>query len=201
MNHFLRLGSYLLHPLLMPLLGVLLYYIFTPRYVDLELVRAKIFAVAIITLIIPIIFFFLLKSLGIIDSIHLKTTKERKVPLMIQCLLFLVIIKMVFDPYETPELYYFFVGTLFSAIAALLLVILKVKVSLHQIGIAGATMFLIALSVHFKINVLMWISVFFFFNGWVASSRLHMNSHNYLELIIGFFIGLIPQVIMVNFWL
>lgn len=201
MNRFLRFGSYVLHPLLMPLLGVLIYFIFTPRYIEVEMLRAKIFAVAIITLLIPIITFFLLKNLGVINSIHLETTKERKIPLMIQCILFLVIIKLVFDPYDNPELYYFFVGILFSAIAALLMVILKIKVSLHQIGIAGVTMFLIVLSIHFKINVLLWISVFFFFNGWVASSRLHTESHNYLELIFGFFIGLIPQIIMVNFWL
>jgi len=201
MNRFLRFGAYVLHPLIMPLLGVVLYYIFTPRYVDVELLSAKVFAVAIVTVLIPIIIFFLLKNVGIINSIHLETTKERKIPLMIQCILLLLIIKLVFDPYDSPELYYFFVGILFSAIAALLMVILKVKVSLHQIGIAGVTMFLIVLSIHFKINVLLWISLFFFFNGWVASSRLHTESHNYLELIIGLFIGLVPQIVMVNFWL
>ena len=143
MNRFLRFGSYVLHPLIMPLLGVILYFVFTPRYVDIELLRAKIFAVAIVTTLIPIITFFLLKNLGVINSIHLETTKERKVPLMIQCILLLLIIKMVFDPYDDPELYYFFVGILFSTITALLMAILKVKVSLHQMGIAGVTMFLI----------------------------------------------------------
>ncbi len=201
MNRFLRFGAYALHPLLMPLLGVILYFVFTPRYVDFDLLRAKVFVVAIITILIPIIIFFLLKNLGVINSIHLETTKERKIPLMIQCILLLLIIKLVFDPYDNPELYYFFVGILFSAIAALLMIILKVKVSLHQIGIAGVTMFLIVLSIHFKINVLIWISLFFFLNGWVASSRLHTQSHNYLEIIFGFFIGLIPQIVMVNFWL
>ncbi len=201
MNRFLRFGSYVLHPLIMPLLGVILYFVFTPRYVDIELLRAKIFAVAIVTTLIPIITFFLLKNLGVINSIHLETTKERKVPLMIQCILLLLIIKMVFDPYDDPELYYFFVGILFSTITALLMAILKVKVSLHQMGIAGVTMFLIVLSIHFKINVLLWIGIFFFFNGWIASSRLHSESHNFLELTLGFFIGLIPQIIMVNFWL
>jgi membrane-associated HD superfamily phosphohydrolase len=201
MNIFLRLGSYIFHPLLMPLLGSLLYYIVTPRYVEPEFVQARLLAVAIITLFIPLVTFFLLKNLSLVTTIHLETVKERKLPLMIQCLLLLLIIKMVFDPYENPELYYFFVGILFSAITALLLVLFKFKVSLHQIGIAGVTMFLIALSVHFKINILFGISLFFIINGWVASSRLHTNSHNFTELTIGFFVGLIPQLIMLNFWL
>jgi hypothetical protein len=108
---------------------------------------------------------------------------------------------MIFTPYENPELYYFFVGILISTLAALILVMLKFKVSLHQMGLAGVTMFLIALSIHFKVNLLIGIGVFFFFNGWIASSRLHTNSHNYIELIIGFFLGVLPQIIVLNFWL
>jgi len=68
-------------------------------------------------------------------------------------------------------------------------------------GIAGVTMFIIALSVHFKVNMLVWIGLFFLANGWVASSRLHTNAHTYPELIMGFFVGLIPQLLLLNFWL
>lgn len=185
----------------MPLLGVALYYTITPRFIEPEIIEARSFSVAIITLFIPLITFFLLKNLGVVTSINLKNVEERKLPLMIQCLLLLLLIKMVFDPYDSPELYYFFVGILFSAITALLLVLLKLKVSLHQMGIAGVTMFLIALGIHFKVNILLGLSFFFIANGWVASSRLHTESHNYTELIIGFFIGLLPQLIMLNFWL
>ena len=108
---------------------------------------------------------------------------------------------MVFGPFDSPELYYFFVGILFSTITALLMVFFRFKISLHQMGIAGVTMFLIALSVHFIVNALLGIGVFFIINGWVASSRLHTKSHIYPELIVGFFIGLLPQLILLNFWL
>ena len=126
---------------------------------------------------------------------------ELKIPLMLQSILLLLIIKMVFDPYDSPELYYFFVGILFSALTALILVFFKIKISLHQMGIAGVTMFLIALSAHFKVNLLLWIIALFVANGWVASSRLHTESHINSELIIGMFIGLLPQLILLNFWL
>ena len=201
MKHFLRIGAYVLHPLLMPLLGALVYYVITPRFIDSEIIRAKLFAIAIITLVVPIVLFLLLKNMGWISSLELHNVKERKIPLMLQCLLLLLIIKMVFDPYDSPEMYFFFVGVLFSTISALLLVIFKVKISLHQMGIAGVTMFIIALSVHFKVNMLVWIGLVALANGWVASSRLHTNSHTYPELILGFFVGLIPQFLMLNFWL
>ena len=41
MNHFLRLGAYVLHPLLMPFLGAAIYYIITPRYVETETIGNK----------------------------------------------------------------------------------------------------------------------------------------------------------------
>ncbi|RDK88273.1 hypothetical protein [Marinirhabdus gelatinilytica] len=201
MNYFLRLGAYLLHPLLMPLLGTLLYFVVTPRYVETELLQSRLVAVAIITICIPIVVFFLLRNLGTIKSIHLENVHERRVPLAIQCGLLVLIIKLVFDPMDSPEMYFFFMGILFSAMSALILAFLKFRISLHQMGIAGVTMFLIIVSVHFKINMLIWICIFFIGNGWVASSRLHTNSHTYPELIGGFFIGFMPQLLLVPLWL
>ena len=201
MNFFLRIGSYLFHPLLMPLFGVLVYYRITPRYFETDLIKAESYAVIIITILIPLITFFLLKNLGIVSSIHLRKVKERKFPLMIQTILLLVIIRMVFSAYQTPEIYFFFVGVLFSTLTALVLVIFNFKVSLHQMGIAGLTFFAIALSVHFNVNFLLEISVLFIINGWVASSRLFVNAHSIPELVTGFFVGLIPQIVMLNYWL
>ncbi len=201
MNYFVRIGSYLLHPLLMPLLGALLYYIITPRYVESDIIRSKLAAVAIITVLIPVVTFFLLKNLRIISSIHLHEVKERKIPLMIQCILLLLVIKMVFDPYDNSEMYYFFVGVLFSGVSALIMVFFNFKVSLHQMGVAGLTMFAIALSIHFQVNMLLWIGFFLIGNGWVASSRLEADAHSYIELITGFFLGVLPQIMLLNLWL
>lgn len=201
MGVFLRIAAYLLHPLLMPFLGALTYYLITPRFIDREIVYTKLFAVLIITFFVPVIFFFLLKNLKLVESIHLKEVKERKVPLMIQSVLLLLIIKLVYNPYDNPELYYFFVGVLFSAMTALLMVFFNFKISLHQMGIAGVTMFLVALSIHFQVNMLLWIGLFLFFNGWLATSRLYTYSHTYPELFAGLFIGIIPQMLVLNFWL
>ncbi len=201
MRLFLKAASYIFHPLLMPLLGTIIYFIVTPRYLDLQLVRVNIFAIVIITIFIPIVIFFLLKNLGAVETIYLKEVKERKFPLMIQCILLLLIIKMVFDPYEDPELYNFFIGIVFSAFSALVMVFFKLKVSLHQMGVASILMFIIGLSAHFKINLLISISFFLFVNGWVASSRLEDDSHTYPELGIGILLGALPQLILFNNWL
>tara|TARA_B100000809_G_scaffold266821_1_gene331919 strand:- start:1866 stop:2471 length:606 start_codon:yes stop_codon:yes gene_type:complete len=201
MNYFLRSASYIFHPLLMPLIGARLYFVLTPRFIEPQIINAKMYAIIIITILIPLISFFLLKNLDLVKSINLKKVQERKFPLMVQTLLVLVVIKMVFSSYQTPEMYYFFVGVLFTTISALVLVLFNFKVSLHQMGVAGVTMFLIALSIHFNKNYLLEIGVFFLINGWVASSRLDTKSHTIPELVTGFFIGVIPQIMMLNYWL
>lgn len=201
MNYFLKSAAYIFHPLLMPLIGARLYFSLTPRFIEPQIINAKTYAVIIITILIPLISFFLLKNLGLVKTIKLKEVQERKFPLMVQTLLILVIIKMVFSSYQTPEMYYFFVGVLFSTLSALILVLFNFKVSLHQMGVAGVTMFLIALSVHFNKNYLLEIGLFFIINGWVASSRLETKSHTIPELVIGFIIGFFPQIILLNYWL
>ncbi|MDC8005916.1 hypothetical protein POV27_17820 [Aureisphaera galaxeae] len=201
MDRFLRLGAYVLHPLLMPILGTAIYFYITPRYIDREIIQSKLLAIFIITFLIPVVTYFLLKNIGLIQTSQLEDVRERKFPLMIQCLLILLVVKMVFDPYDTPEMYYFYVGILFSSISALILVLFKIKVSLHQMGVAGLTMFVIALSIHFQINMLIWIGLLLFGNGWVASSRLSTYSHTVPELVLGFFVGVVPQLLMLQFWL
>ena len=201
MNYFLQSASLIFHPLLMPLIGVGLYFKLTPKFIEPEIIIIKTYAIIIITILIPLISFFLLKNSGLVKSINLKEVKERKYPLMIQIILIFIIITRVFTKYHHPELYYFFIAVAVSSLVALILVIVNFKVSLHQMGIAGVTMFLIALSIHFTENYLFEISLFFLINGWVASSRLETKSHSISELIIGFIVGVFPQFIMLNYWL
>ena len=200
MNQILRVSGYIFHPLLMPLFGVLYYYAITPRFIEPERMLATIYAVATLTTFTPVILFFFLKNSGIVYSIHLSEVRERKYPLMIQVLLVLLIIKLIFKPYEDIELYYFFVGILAASLTALFLVLFKFKVSLHQMAVAGVTVFLIGVSIHFNINILGSISALCIINGLVASSRLHTKSHSVLELCFGFFIGGIPQFLLFGFW-
>ena len=201
MNYFLQSASFIFHPLLMPLVSVGLYFKLTPKFIEPEIIIIKTYAIIIITILIPLISFFLLKNSGLVKSINLKEVQERKYPLMIQIILIFIIITRVFTKYHHPELYYFFIAVAVSSLVALILVIVNFKVSLHQMGIAGVTMFLIALSIHFTENYLFEISLFFLINGWVASSRLETKSHSISELFIGFILGVFPQFIILNYWL
>ena len=70
-----------------------------------------------------------------------------------------------------------------------------------MIAVGGVFMFFIALSIHFSININGTLALFSLIVGAVATSRLHLNAHSAVELIIGFLIGVFPQLIMLNYWL
>ena len=201
MNPILKSISYIFHPLIMPLLGVAFYFSKTPRFIPDEAIKAKLFSTAILTIVLPILLFFLLKTLKKVDSIHLKTTRERALPLFINCVIICLILVRVFTPNEIIELYYFFVGILSSTLACLFLVIFKIKASIHMLAASGFFMFAVAIGVHFQVNINGTIVLMLILLGAIATSRLHLKAHTNTELIIGFFVGLFPQLILIKFWL
>ncbi|NNC50156.1 MAG: hypothetical protein HKO01_06435 [Flaviramulus sp.] len=201
MDKVLKSISYIFHPVIMPLLGVIFYFSKSPRFIPEEIVQAKLVSLFILTVLLPILLFFLLKILGRVKSLHLETTKERIFPLLLNCIITFLVIKRIFTPSQVIELYYFFVGILISNMVCLILAIFKFKASIHMIGISGLLMFFIILSIHFSININGTLALMVILIGAIATSRLHLKAHNYIELILGFFIGVIPQIILVSYWL
>ncbi|PKQ46860.1 hypothetical protein [Confluentibacter flavum] len=200
-NHILKSISYIFHPLIMPLLGVLFYFKVSPKYFPQEIIYAKIISLFILTIVLPILLYFLLKTLGKVNSIALETTQERIIPLAINCLVILLVLERVISDHQIIELYYFFLGILISTLTCLILVIMKFKASIHMISVSGLFMFFIALSIHFSININGTLALMSIITGAIATSRLHLNAHTYKELIFGFFVGLIPQLLLINNWL
>ena len=119
---------------------------------------------------------------------------ERRIPYAIGTLLNLYICTYVLRETREPELHFFFVGITFSSIAFLILSLLRYKASLHMAGIGGLTMFIAALSLHFHIDFSIILGALLLINGVVASSRLHTESHNHLELIVELGYGLLSAV-------
>lgn len=200
-HRILKSISVLFHPLIMPLLGVIFYFYKAPRYINEDVVQAKVVSLFILTVLLPILLFFLLRTLGKVNSIYLKTTNERILPLVLNVIITLLILLRVLPSNEFIALYYFFVGILMSTIICLVLAFIKFKASIHMISISGIFMFFIALSFHFNINLNGTIALVSILIGAIATSRLHLNAHTYKELIMGFFVGLIPQLILIPNWL
>lgn len=202
MKKILPIFSYLFHPLFISMYASLFYLFFKgDAFVNQEKMFI-LFQIVIITVLVPMLFFLLLRSTGNVDSIMINDTSQRKIPLVLHCFLIILLVKRSVIIARYPELHFFFLGALFSTIIALVLSFFKIKASLHMIAISGLTIFAIGLSRHLQVpNMIYWVAFFILMNGFVASSRLEMNAHTNRELVIGLLTGIIPQILFVFFWL
>ncbi|WP_424379461.1 hypothetical protein [Muriicola sp.] len=196
-----KLVSYLFHPIFLPLAGTISYFLITPKYTTIELQSGNILPVFILTIIIPILSFFILKNIGVVSSVFLTKPEERRYPLMINLILLLMILLKVIPDNYTIELYFFFLGLIAATSTCLFLLLIRFKTSLHMMGMGSILMFLIALSFHFERNIVIAISFMMFASGMVATARLYLKAHSRAELLIGFLVGMISQLLTIKFWL
>jgi hypothetical protein len=159
------------------------------------------FQIVIITILLPILFFFVLRIAGQVDSIMISEISQRKIPLVIQCFLTILLVRKSITLDHFPEFHFFFLGGLLSTVVSLVLLFFKTKASLHMIAISAFTVFVIGLSIHNQTRNINVIAFLVLMNGFVASSRLEMKAHTPKELVIGFLLGIIPQLLLLRFWL
>ena len=70
-----------------------------------------------------------------------------------------------------------------------------------MMAISSLTVFVIGLSIHLQMQNIVTITILILLNGIVASSRLEMQAHTNKELMLGFVLGAIPQILLLYIWL
>jgi hypothetical protein len=193
--------SYVFHPVFIPLYGTLFYLFGTENYYEPLDKYLIVIQIVLITLLIPITFIYLLKIIGKVDSIMIPEVSQRKYPFFVQILLMLMLLIKSITIYRVPELFFFFTGGTISMVFAFVLLFIRVKASIHMIGICALTTFVIGLSLHTHSNWIFLIAALILTNGIVATSRLESKAHSGKELWIGFILGLLPQLILLRLWL
>ena len=193
--------SYVFHPIFIPVYAALFYFFWNDSYFTNPEKYFAIFQIVIITLLLPILFFFLLRTAGQVDSIMISKISQRKIPLVIQSFLTILLVRKSITLDHYPEFHFFFLGGLLSTVLALALLFLSTKASLHAIAISAFTVFVIGLSVHSQTRNINLIAFLVLMNGFVVFSRLEMKAHTPKELVIGFLLGIIPQLLLLRFWL
>lgn len=201
MKKILPFFSYAFHPIFIPMFGTLFYILYNHDFYTKEQHFLVLFQVVIITFFLPLSFFYLLRTFGKVDTIMLSETSQRKIPLFLQIALTYILIQKSITIDRFPELYFFFFGGICSTIIALILVFFNIKASIHMIALSALTYFVIGLSLHASQNGIATAILLFLTTGFVATSRLSMNAHTLKELLIGYLIGMIPQLVLLYLWL
>lgn len=188
----------MLHPIVIPTIGVLLFLIITPIEIKKERQYLLISIVFFSTYIVPLISLIFLKALGFIDSFQVASIKERKIPLFIMLFIFYLLGKNLINISDFKELGMLFFGTNISLAIIYLLFAVKVKSSLHIMSLSSALGFFLIYGNIYSISTIPISIVIILLTGLLASARLQLKAHNTKEVYLGFVIGLLGQFIAYN---
>lgn len=130
-----------------------------------------------------------------IHSFHLSSIEERKFPLLLFTFLAILIGRMLFKLVLVNDLAIYFIAGSFAMLLAYWFLWLKIKVSIHSIGVGGLIGFIIQISITFQQNYLILIALLFVLFGIVANARLQLKAHSFREVLLGLVFGIIPQVL------
>lgn len=190
-----KLISYVLHPLLFSFMGSFLYLYLTPKHIVKQQEYIILLIVFISTYIIPILLLALLKRINLINDYHLRSIDERKFPVLFFIMLSFLIGRAMTSIQIADLLAFSFFGVAFALSFTYLLFNIKVKTSLHTLGIGGVIGFVMVMSYEYQLNFNSIIAGLFIIAGLIGVSRLALNAHRPKEIYIGFLLGLVSQFI------
>ncbi len=194
MKKFVKLSFYIYHPLWMAFLGAVLYFLITPRQFYTPIVEAKLFALLILTVFIPLLFLFMLSRINLLEHFEFKNLKARRLYIIGLLTVFVSVNNFIIDP-VIPELYYFYSGLIFALGASFLGVLFNFKACLHCLHLSALLGFTIGLSLLYNLQTQALIALFIFGIGWSCTERLQTKKHSKNELLTAFLFGFVPQII------
>jgi membrane-associated phospholipid phosphatase len=189
MHKFSKHISTILHPILLPTIATLIFFIVVPYGFPLRQIYLVSGFVFLGSYIFPLLLLILFKNLKIISSFEIHNLKERKIPVISFLIISLLIGKTLFSLPQLNILSILFFGCFLALSIIYLLLFLNFKTSLHLTGISGFTAFMVVLSLYYNLNLTYLIALLLFLNGLLATARLFLKAHSPIELLIGFIIG------------
>jgi len=194
--------SYIFHPLLMPTVGLYLFF-HSGTYIETMNDEAKNFLYVILgfsTCILPLLLLPLFIYRRVIKNIEMDTRSERIMPAVFT-FVFYFLGYYLLNRLPVPNVLSGYISSVVATVSAALLITIWWKISFHTLALGGIIGSLIALSLRFEADLQYFIMASLFFTGLVSAARLRLGAHTPLQIITGFFLGLIVVFLFVFFGL
>jgi hypothetical protein len=189
--------SYVFHPLFIPvLIGWYLVTIQPYLFSNFSAGRKALTLVQFFLMysFFPLVTVLLSKALGFLDSIYLKTQKERVIP-YIACGVYYFWMCYVFrnQPEYPKEVVQLAIGIFISSWAGLIANIFM-KVSMHGLSMGLLLVFMAMMTYQHTLNATIYMSIAVMIAGLVCTARLVVSDHRPREIYIGLLLGAISQL-------
>ena len=188
--------SYVFHPLFIPL--YITYFIIQIRSYQFAGISdwsnlRILLQVFVNCTFLPLASILLIRALNFIDSVFLKTQKDRIVPYII-CMIFYFWNWYVFkNNHEVKDLVSMSMA-IFNASVFGFLVNISMKVSMHAIAVGVMATFLALLAFTDSSSFSLYLSIGVLIAGVVCTSRLIVSDHSQREIYYGLLIGIFSQL-------
>ncbi len=143
--------------------------------------------------VFPLLCVLLLKGVGFIDSIMLRTQKDRIIPYIASGIFFFWAYTVFKQQLAYPRLLPAFLLGLFLSSSGALLVNIYQKISMHAIGMGTALGFFIMLMLNNSMMMSGTLFTTFLLTGIVCTARLLLRSHTTMDIYLGIFLGIISE--------
>jgi hypothetical protein len=202
LRFFAHLISYVFHPLFISayVMGFLIFfhpYAFSGF--DHKIKVLRLLHIVLFNALFPAFSVFLLWRLKFVDSMQLRTVRDRIIPYMITMIFYWWSWNVFKHLDESPPMAVHFLLGAFLAICGGWLCNIYFKVSMHAIAMGGALMFFLIFSFHDAYASGLYISVALLATGLVCTSRLILSAHNNFEIWSGLFVGMLAQFVAWQF--
>ena len=195
---FARFFSYVFHPLFVPLYVIAFLVFFHPSYFAGFTAYEKykvLLATALNTVFFPALAVLLMKGLGFIKSVFLRTQQDRIGPYLSSMIFYFWTAWVFFKTERQLALILpsFMTGVFLTTVVGLLSNI-YFKISMHAMGMGGMLgLFLIVML--YNTMLMTWpLSIALLITGLVCTSRLIVSDHTTKEVYWGLFFGLLCQL-------
>jgi hypothetical protein len=143
---------------------------------------------------LPLVSILLLRGLKFIDSVYLKTQKERIIPYVI-CMIFYFWNWYAFkNNHGVTELVSLSLAVFITSILGFL-VNISMKVSMHSMAVGVMCTFMALLAYNDSANLTLYLSAALLLSGIICTSRLIVADHRPAEIYSGLFIGVLSQLL------
>ena len=190
--------SYVFHPLFIPLyVTAFLAYLHPSYFTGFSLFGKKklLLLIFLNAFAFPVITVLLLKALGFIESVLLKTQKDRIIPYIASGTFFFWTQYVLREQPYVPRILVAFMFGVFISSSAALIANIYYKISMHGIGMGGLIgIFLVIM--HQNTMLMTWpLSLAFLLTGLVCTSRMIVSDHHPTEIYSGLLVGLVCQFV------
>ena len=186
-----RVMSMLFTPFYLPMVGLIALFIFS--YMSLLPLSYKLIVLAmtyLFTILLPTVLIHAYRRYQGWSLIELGAKERRMVPYIISILCYFTCFYLM----NLFNILRFIGGILLAALAIqIICALINVwwKISTHSAAIGGVTGALVAFSFLFAFNPVWWLCFVLLIAGMVGASRIILRRHTLLQVIAGFFVGVL----------